>query len=208
MTKTAQVEGTFLMSDYNGCLRSRIRQARRDIVPDVRRCSNEVISDHVLSSPLFQNARRITAYLPFDGEFDPCSVVESAWQMGKEVYLPVLVNKQMQFVFYGPETVLVRHRFGMLEPEHRQHVCLPENLDLVLMPLVAFDVRGNRMGMGGGYYDRTFAFCRQSARKKPRLLGVAYEVQKVPELEAASWDVPMDAVATEKDIYHFHSQVT
>ena len=78
----------------------------------------------------------------------------------------------------------------------------PWALDLVITPLVAFDAEGNRMGMGGGYYDRSFAWRkRRRIWRGPMLVGYAYELQKLNSIRASDWDVPMDAVVTESALY-------
>src|SRR5687767_13746260 len=89
-----------------------------------------------------------------------------------------------------------RNRFGIPEPTGRR--CAPQQLDLVLLPLVAFDRRGARLGMGGGFYDRTFAFLRVAGRRKPRLVGLAHHFQEVAQLPREPWDVPLAAIVTER----------
>jgi 5-formyltetrahydrofolate cyclo-ligase len=97
---------------------------------------------------------------------------------------------------------------GIPEPERTHHQRIrPTALDLVLTPLVGFDDTGHRLGMGGGYYDRTFGFLNKRTRwRKPRLMGLAYELQRCQTLTRASWDVDLDAVATELAVYHFNRQ--
>ena len=75
-------------------------------------------------------------------------------------------------------------------------------MDLLFLPLVAFDTHGNRMGMGGGFYDRSLAFLQQkNGLKKPVLAGLAHEIQKVEQLLTQNWDIPLDFVITEKQLY-------
>ncbi len=106
----------------------------------------------------------------------------------------------MQFVPFTPQTPMVKNRFGILEPRSRQKIS-PQQLDVVLLPLLAFDQQGNRLGMGGGYYDRTFAFLRQKAwRKRPLLIGIAHDFQQVAELEHAPWDVPLAMVVNNNTV--------
>lgn len=159
---------------------------------------------------LFRTSRRIAAYLPADGEVDPRPLIELAWQLGKQVYLPVLIpwlGNRLWFARYTPDTRLASNRFGIAEPEisHRQRIAA-HALDLVLTPLVGFDNNGNRLGMGGGYYDRSFShLLRHKHWCKPRLAGLAYDFQQLPRLSSRPWDVPLTAVVTDTD-WHLFTQ--
>jgi 5-formyltetrahydrofolate cyclo-ligase len=153
---------------------------------------------------LVLNSQRIAAYLAADGEIDPYPLVQALWALGKTIYLPVLVpftRQKLWFARFNPSDKLVHNRFGIEEPVRRRLI-KPCALDLVLTPLVAFDGSGHRIGMGGGYYDRSFAFLRRRRYwRKPHLLGLAYELQKLPAIIPNDWDIPLDAVATEARIY-------
>ena len=187
-------------------LRKQVRALRRAMPSAERQRAVRQLTSRVTSLKVFVNAQHIAGYLAFDGELDPALLLEHAFAMGKQVYLPVLTGKppaQLLFAPYRPDTVLIPNRFGIPEPEvpHAQ-LWPPQRLDLVLIPLVAFDGSGTRMGMGGGFYDRTFAFRRNPVHlPKPRLLGLAYELQKFPALLRESWDVPLDGIATEEALY-------
>ncbi len=188
-------------------LRQQIRQARRTLNDSEREHASFLLCERIAASRLFQKSEHIAFYLSNDGEIDPGLLIQHAWQRGKQCYLPVLAEPNTQrlwFVPYTPETKLRNNRFGIPEPIHSHKTRLRKtlSLDLILMPLVAFDEQGNRMGMGGGFYDRTLAFLRQRAHwHKPNLLGVAYELQKQKELKNNPWDVPLQAVATESQLY-------
>lgn len=161
-----------------------------------------------MAQPLFKRTRRLALYLPADGEVDPNDIIENAWSFGKQVYLPVLVpflHNRLWFVRYTPDTQLVANRFGIAEPDVvHGHRLAPQALDLVLTPLVGFDARGNRLGMGGGFYDRSFAYLhKRRSWRKPRLVGLAFEFQQLAQLPAHAWDVPLSAVATETDWHTF-----
>jgi 5-formyltetrahydrofolate cyclo-ligase len=133
-----------------------------------------------------------------------------AWKAGKTVYLPVLVNdppQSLRFAPYRPGVPLQRNRFNIPEPDSPiTDELMPDQLDLVLTPLVAFDLTGTRLGMGGGFYDRSFSFLLNhgSIEKRPYLLGLGYEFQKATEvLVREGWDVPLDAAVTEAAFYRF-----
>ncbi len=132
-------------------------------------------------------------------------MIARIWAAGKRTYLPVLHGRRLWFLPYDSETPLARNRFGILEPDvsPKRRRAL-EALDMVLVPLVAFDEQGNRLGMGGGYYDRTFAYLLGRRRwTRPLLVGVAYEFQCSAALPTRPWDVPLQAVATERGLRFF-----
>ncbi len=187
-------------------LRTRIRQARRALTPVERLLLAEQCARNLVNHALFRNATRIAVYLPADGELDTVPLLERAWRMGKQVFLPVLIphgENRLWFARYEPDSTLQRNRFGILEPARAAHDRIsPLALDLVLTPLVAFDTAGNRLGMGGGYYDRSFGYLlRHSHWLRPRLVGIAYDFQRQPQLPRESWDVPLHAIATDQRLY-------
>jgi len=158
---------------------------------------------HVMKLPKFVRAQHVALYIPADGELSPLPIAEQLWKMGKHCYLPVLhpsLERQLWFVEYTPTAVLKSNRFGIPEPDHRQAQRIAANLlDIVLLPLVGFDRQGGRLGMGGGFYDRTFAF-HKGKKTKPYLLGMAHACQEVESLELADWDIPLFGVVTDKEL--------
>jgi len=188
--------------------RKQLRARRRALTQRERLHRSHTLCRQLARQPLFLTSQRIAAYLPADGEVDPRTLIELAWRMGKQVYLPVLVphrENRLWFARYLPDTRLVSNRFGIAEPEtvHRQRIST-QGLDLVLAPLVGFDAQGNRLGMGGGFYDRSLAFLqRRQHWHKPRMVGLAYDFQQLPALPAEPWDVPLSAVVTEHGCLHF-----
>ena len=187
-------------------LRAQLRTARRALDLPSRRQSAQACLRHLLGLPAFRNARRIAAYLSADGELDTRPLIERAWAMGKRVYLPVLLpqgENRLWFARYTPDSRLVCNRFGIPEPERAQHRRIaPLALDVVFTPLVAFDPAGHRLGMGGGFYDRSFAYLLRHRRwLRPRLIGLAYEFQCLDRLPSQPWDVPLHAVVTDRDVY-------
>jgi len=185
-------------------LRQRIRQQRRSLTPAEADDCAEQLAHRTARHTLVLKSRRIATYLAADGEIDPYPLMQSLWESGKTLYLPVLVpfsNQKLWFAEFNPTDELVFNRFGIPEPVRRRLI-KPCALDLVLTPLVAFDSSGHRIGMGGGYYDRSFAFLRRRRHwHKPRLFGLAYELQKQTAIEPNDWDIPLDAIATEARVY-------
>lgn len=155
--------------------------------------------------PVLARARRIACYFPVSGEVDCRAVVVDAWDRGREIFLPVLRDGALLFAPFGPNTLVQDNRFGIPEPLcHPRHLVAPHRLTVVLTPLVAFDQHGNRLGMGGGYYDRSFRFLTRRPRwARPRLIGLGYEFQKVKTLNAQTWDVPLHMTVTENRSYSF-----
>ncbi len=188
--------------------RRQLRARRRSLNPQERRRRSEALCRRLFSQALFRNSRRIAVYLASDNEVDTRPILERAWSLGKEIYLPVLapfLHNRLWFTRYEADTPLVRNRFGIAEPRSVHRRRIPSHaLDLVLTPLVGFDTNGNRLGMGGGFYDRSFGFlCRRQRWRKPRLVGLAYDFQQLSELPARDWDVPLSAVATDSDWHVF-----
>jgi len=183
--------------------RQKIRQQRRSLDDRSRAIAAVQLTKNILTSRAFRCSQRIACYLPNDGEIDPTAVIEHVWALGKECYLPVLNplgHNRLEFALFTELTPLKLNCFGIAEPDvHPRYWISPMQLDLVLAPLVAFDKQGNRMGMGGGYYDRSFAFLRHRKHwKKPHLVGIGYDFQQVDSLKAQKHDVPLDSVITEK----------
>lgn len=155
---------------------------------------------------LFFRSRRIATYWASDGELDPAPLVALAQSFRKRWFFPVLrphPQRKLWFVCRAEGEPLFRNRFGIPEPSLRQHrIVLPWALDLILVPLVGFDGACRRLGMGGGYYDRTLGYLRhRTVWRRPTLIGLAHECQRVVELPVRPWDVPLDMVVTEKQIY-------
>lgn len=158
----------------------------------------------------FRAGKRIAAYLTNDGEIDPQPILARATRLGKRCYLPVLspaFHDRLWFAPLQPDTRLARNRFGIPEPiAHPCDLLDARDLDVIFLPLVAFDARGHRLGMGGGFYDRSLAFLRLRTNwRKPRLIGLAYDFQRVDALAAQPWDVPLHAAATDRTIYSFEA---
>jgi len=183
-------------------LRRRMRQQRRALTPQQRHHSAVSLDKRLGTHPTFRRSHHIAFYLPNDGEMDVTPLIERAWSMGKHCYLPVLsplYHNRLWFAPYTGRETLVLNRFGIPEPHLPWRKMRPAwALDLILTPLVAFDPEGNRLGMGGGYYDRTLAYlARRKVWRKPRLIGTAYDFQRVASLPFQSWDVPLHGIATD-----------
>ncbi len=192
------------MSVNNSSIRTQKRQLRSQLTSQAQSANALGLASQVCRLKPFRSSNRIACYLANDGEIDPVHIIVAAWEMRKQVYLPVLSPFQSKLYFapYTADMDMHLNRFGIAEP-----VCNPVNwltawqLDLMLLPLVAFDANGNRLGMGGGFYDRSLAYRQSRAHSlKPKLIGLAHELQHEPQLAINSWDIPLDMIATEERV--------
>ena len=189
-------------------IRRRIRAERRTLSDAQQAQHAERLFELLMNEPNFRRAKRIAGFIASDGELDPAPVLEHASQRNKQVFLPVLnrlYGNRLWFSPYTQQTKLILNRYNIPEPPLFPPQPIPTwSLDLVLTPLVAFDAHGNRTGMGGGYYDRTFAFLkRKGVRNRPKLLGIAHSFQQVQSLDTQRWDVPLVGIATENSVHWF-----
>ena len=185
------------MTDPRSALRQQLRQRRRDLPAAVRLAAAEHLADGLLALPFAPTQGHVAGYWAMDGE-----IALHRWQMqlpaGLTYCLPVLHEKTLRFAPWRPGQALTTNRFGIPEPDVALDDTLaPEQMALVVAPLVGFDAQGRRLGMGGGWYDRSFAF-RQRQAAPPWLVGVGFFAQQVPSLPVEDWAVAVDAICTEQ----------
>lgn len=185
-------------------LRSRLRRVRNEIPGRRRRLAGERVLQVALREKLLQRHRRIGFYLPFEGELDLLPLLNRALWLGKKCYLPVVprrFQRQLKFSRLSSRRSWYLNRFGIHE-HWSPRMVRARQLDLLFVPLVGFDESGHRLGMGGGFYDASLAYLRRrTSWRKPRLVGVGYECQKVAKVPHDPWDMPLDAVLTEARLY-------
>lgn len=178
-------------------LRSSMRARRRAIGGKRRRLLARQWAQ--VATPLLGRRGRLALYMASTEELDVGELLERACRRKRVVYLPVIIGRRKPLTFRRATRRWATNRYGIREPARGEPVCQARFLSVVVMPLVAFDAQGHRLGMGGGYYDRTMAFRRlRCAWRRPLLIGAAYACQEVTQLQAMAWDVPLDAVVTEK----------
>lgn len=187
-------------------LRREKQAKRRQLSAHKRLTLSENIAARLTATPTYRHAKHIGCYLAFGAEVETAAIVEKIWRDNKTCYLPRLSNgreNRLRFMPFNASTSLTRNRFGIYEPQNNGAAAVNLlRLDLVIVPLVAFDSTCNRIGMGGGFYDRSFQFRRSRTHwTKPILAGVAFDCQRVPAIEGNSWDVRLDYVITESTIY-------
>lgn len=185
-------------------IRREMRRRRRSLSPREQLRAARELEKVVSRQPLFQRSQHIAFYLANDGEINPEYLLRSALRRGKRCYLPVLHPSEagkLWFLPYTENTPLRANRYGIAEPAVNTGRRKPAAaLDLVMLPLVAFDFSGARLGMGAGYYDRTFAFKGAQKRHSPTLLGLAHSCQATAGLPVQPWDIPLRAIATESGL--------
>ena len=188
-------------------LRQTLRQKRRSLSFEEQRQASERLALNLLRHPDLHRARHIGIYLANDGEIDPSLYIDLARKKGIRFYLPILhpiYTGKLVFSPYFDGVQLTANRFGIPEPPFPRSRRKPAwALDAVLFPLVGFDETGGRLGMGGGFYDRTFAFSRIRPCMAPKLVGLAHDFQRVEQLPIEPWDVPLHGVVTDKRCYRF-----
>jgi len=187
-------------------LRRSLRIRRNTLSAEERRLAARQLALNVAGTRLFLTSRRIACYLPNDGEIDTGGIIERVGRLRKTCYLPVLsrlLHDRLWFARIGAETEFTPNRFGIPEPVvGARELVRAQELDLILMPLVGFDDDGNRLGMGGGFYDRSLEFLRHRHHwRKPHVLGLAYDFQRVNGLVPDPWDIPLQGVATNRAVY-------
>lgn len=187
--------------------RRRLRARRRALSRAEQASAARAVARGATSLRRFQRARRIACYLAVQGELDCRPLMAVIRRRHKTCYLPVLVKwprRALRFAALTPRTRLRGNRLGIQEPQvPTRQLRSGRHLDLVFAPLVAFDSDGNRVGMGGGFYDRTLAFLtRRQQWHRPAVVGLAYDFQRVSGIQGNRWDVMMNTIVTERALYH------
>jgi len=197
------------MQQDRPAIRAKVRSLRNALSTREQLQAEVNLARVVSAQHCFLKSRRLGFYMANDGELNPGLTMAIALAAGKSCYLPVLhpvQANQLHFARYRHGTPMQTNSFGITEPCLRAARMTPVwTLDILFMPLVAFDHLGNRLGMGGGYYDRTLAASHARGRHKPLLIGIAHSFQELDILPAASWDVPLHGVATEQNFMLFGS---
>ena len=195
-------------AEQRQCIRKNIRCKRRDL-------SNveQIEASHCLLTQLKKHsaatdASTVALYLAVDGELDLTPVIEWYWNMGKKVCLPVLhpfSSGHLLFLEYTPETDMIANQYKIAEPKLNMSQIVPVNeIDIIYTPLVAFDDQGQRLGMGGGYYDRTLA--SWEATSGNHAIGLAHNCQQVPLLPVEAWDIPLQTIVTPSKTWQWNTK--
>lgn len=185
-------------------IRQQVRHLRRAMTDEQQAQAAEQLAELALNYAPVTAARNIALFLSVDGELNTRPLIARLWHLKKAVYLPVLhpfSPGNLLFLRYSPDTPLLPNKLRIPEPplDIRQLITL-DQLNLMLVPLVAFDQHGQRLGMGGGFYDRTLQNWRQHGFLP---VGLAHDCQQVDSLPVAEWDVPLPAVMTPSKLWQW-----
>ena len=186
-------------------LRKHLKLKRKNLSSKESHGMSHAISQKVIRSKWICQHTNVGIYHPVNGEANTLPLIDFMWSINQQVFLPVINKKKLLFGRLNPDSKLKKNHFGIPEPSiTRENQVSADDLDVAFVPLVAFDLNGFRIGMGSGYYDRTFEKKLEvKDMKSPVLIGLAYEFQKQECLNHQPWDVPLDMVVTELNTYKF-----
>ncbi|MDV6315705.1 5-formyltetrahydrofolate cyclo-ligase [Idiomarina sp. HP20-50] len=190
-------------------LRRKLQQIRRNLTPEQQEAAGlqvaSILEQRLQGLPPSQTT--VAVYKSFAGELPTQPIIEMLWKLGFQVVLPVLhpfTKGHLLFLRYSPDTPLAMNKYDIEEPVlNVQNVVPLDNIQVLLMPLVGFDNRGNRLGMGGGYYDRTLAQWYNGHRPNLSPIGLGYNEQRVEEILVESWDIPLSEIITPEKHWYF-----
>lgn len=184
-------------------LRSRLRKKRTEISDEQRNSFDRSICQHIQKLVVEKNARSIACYWPFNGEPDLIPLCKTLLADGCEIALPVISKNKpgvMTFCSWQAGMPLVKNRYGIFEPPGSTCITLA-GFDMLIMPLVAYDRSGNRLGMGAGYYDRHLEHLKNSPA--PLRVGAAYSLQEIDPIDKNHWDIPLHGIVNERGWFTF-----
>lgn len=186
-------------------LRQTFRERRRSLSRSEQAAAASKLLDQCRQHAIFANAQRVGLYMTNDGELDTKPLIAALWDQGIQVYLPVMhpfSDGHLLFLEYAQHTPMHANHFGILEPKlDCTKICPLNQLDILFTPLVAFDDQGNRLGMGGGFYDRTLASLINHPNTHTRVVGIAHDIQKTLSLPIQAWDIPLPYILTPTQLY-------
>lgn len=192
------------LTEQRQALRQQMRRLRRSLSESQQFEASQQLAERSILYSAIQHSQRIALFLSMDGEINTRPLIARLWHLGKSVYLPrVDPSNPTSLIFqqFTPQTNLIKHRLGMFEPEENSDESCPfSELDVIVVPLVAFDRAGQRLGMGGGFYDRLLADWQQTSVFP---VGVAHNCQYQESLPIESWDVPLPAVITPNKLWQW-----
>jgi 5-formyltetrahydrofolate cyclo-ligase len=207
------VNSPFFGDNTRKNVRQLCRDKRNALVAREQECAARSIVSKTIEHKLCIGIERVALYISQDGELDTQYLIHHLWEQNKEVYLPVLhpfCAGYLLFLRYCKNSQMTLNRFGIPEPLlDVTKVCPLDELDIIFTPLVAFDEKGNRMGMGGGFYDRTLQAlhgCETSSNSpimNAKIIGLAHDVQKTLSLPTEVWDIPLPMILTPTTLHSF-----
>lgn len=193
-------------------IRNTIRQSRRALTPEQQTIASVHLNTRLSKIINKYNAKHVAVYLSNDGELNTINFIQWCWAQNIKTYLPVIhpfSKGHLLFLHYHQNTEMKANQYGILEPRLNVLDIIPTKaLDIIFTPLVAFDETGNRIGMGGGFYDRTLAkwyqHLQENIKTKPQPIGIAHDCQKVEQIPVEIWDIPLPEIITPTQHYYFN----
>lgn len=194
------------LSHSRDLLRQHFRARRQQLNFEQQNMAAQDLLNQCLSDQSFIQAQTMAFYLANDGEINPSYLIEYCWKNNKTVLLPIIHPTKaghLLFSQYHQNTQLEANQYGIPEPLYiEQNIVLLSSIDIIFSPLVSFDQHGNRLGMGGGYYDRTLAPLALGSYST-EVIGLAHDCQQSEQLPNQQWDFPLNKVITPKQIFAF-----
>lgn len=191
------------MSNDKKKLRLEFRAKREAVTVAQRELASQALAQHILAQSWCKDKQSFALYCAMPSEIHTQPLINALWQHQKTCYLPrIAADNTLLFAHYTANTILIPNRFGIAEPPADTPLCALTDLEVIFMPLVAFDESGHRLGMGAGYYDKTFASLREQ-KMRPLLVGLAYELQKANRIPQDTWDIGLDIVMTEQRVHTY-----
>lgn len=188
-------------------IRTEIRAARNQLTATEQSSASNMLALSLTNQSWLLNCTNVAIYLANDSELDPHLLIKYLWQNNINVYVPILhpfKSGHLIFQKFQETTPMTLNKYNISEPKlNCSEVCPLEQLDVIFTPLVAFDKQGNRLGMGGGFYDRTLEHHYRDKRSKPEIIGLAHDCQKVERLPIEAWDIPLKTIVTPRQIHQF-----
>ncbi len=187
------------MTEDKKKIRRTIRRRRRALSEKQLLQAEQGIAKSAHHCRALWSCSQVLSYLPFEGEISPATI-ESNLKTNTTIYLPRILNyRTHRMQFYSAKHVERQNRYGITEPKRTSPPIQANRVRAVLLPLVAFDRSGNRIGMGAGYYDRALRSLVHQGSTRPFLIGLAHSFQELVTIEAQDWDVPLDAILTDRE---------
>lgn len=188
-----------VVKEARKALRIEIRDKRQSLSHEFQKLAGQQLSNKLSQHLFVKQAQNLALFLPNDGEINTIPFIKWCWGNNKKVYLPVIhpfTKGHLLFLHYHPNSKMIKNQYGIFEPALSvQDIIIPTQLDLIFTPLVAFDELGNRLGMGGGYYDRLLApWFKNKIGGIP--IGLAHDCQQVKQIPLEAWDIPLPEIIT------------
>ncbi len=202
MTTQAGDTPSYTPSQRKSALRRELRRKRNNVTLEDAREAALAAACHLAGSTWLRRAKHIAVYLNYGSELGTAPLIDVLLREGKTVYVPrIRSERRMCFVQLKGDTPLRLNMLGIQEPAGRLCSRRVKQFDVIVVPLLGFDSTGQRLGNGGGYYDRALAAPRPF--RKPLLVGYGYELQRIAVIPSEPWDIRLNGMATEAGIYKF-----